>query len=75
MKKYILLLAQFEELKEIWLRKYQNVVLNRSKIILKPKEMMINDDESKFEKSFLKLKRNIDEEKYDKVDLMLLTKF
>ena len=74
-KKYILLLAQFEELKEIWLRKYQNVVLNRSKIILKPKEMMINDDESKFEKSFLKLKRNIDEEKYDKVDLMLLTKF
>ena len=75
-KKFILLLAQFEELKETWLHKYQNVLLNRSKIILKPDKMMKNNnDESKFEKSFKKLNRNIDEEKYDKVDLMLLSKF
>ena len=37
--------------------------------------MKNNNDESKFEKSFKKLNRNIDEEKYDKVDLMLLSKF
>ena len=37
--------------------------------------MLKNDDVTKFEKCFLKLNRNFDEEKFDKVDLKLLSKF
>ena len=71
-KRILLLLTQFDDLKNVWLESYQTVILNYSKIILDPEEIKkIENDEKKYQKCFheILIKRS------DKVNKMLLNKF
>ena len=75
-RSFILLLAQLKDLKNASLPKYQKIVLNATKIILNPDEMLImKQDEILFEECFQKLKTKIEEKNYDKIDLMLINNF
>ena len=74
-KKFILMLFQFEDLKNIWLSENQKIIFNKSKIILDKKEMIKIKNELNFQDNFLKLKRKIVEDKFDKIDLMIIRKF
>ena len=72
----ILLLDQLKHLKNATLPKYQNIVLNGSKIILNRNEMMImQQNETLFHNYFDKIKKKIKEGNYDPVDFMLFNKF
>ena len=72
----ILLLAQLKDLKNATLPKYQNIVLNSTKIILNPKDLMImKEDDNLFQKSFHRVKVKLREQNFDAVDLMLFNKF
>ena len=72
----ILLLDQLKHLKDATLPKYQNIVLNGSKIILHRNEMMImQQNETLFHNYFDKIKKKIKEGNYDPVDFMLFNKF
>ena len=69
------MLFQFEDLKNIWLSENQKIIFNKSKIILDKKEMIKIKNELNFQDNFLKLKRKIVEDKFDKIDLMIIRKF
>ena len=68
-------ITHFEDLKKAWLKSYQTVILNNSKIILDPNNQKKEFDENLFLSSFEKIKKKIRNKKCDEVDIMLVNKF
>ena len=72
-KTIILLLAQLKEFKNASLQEYQKIVHERTKIIMKPQEIIKKKkDDMKFQICFDELKRKIKEKKYNAIDLMII---
>ena len=75
-KRLIILSSQFEDLKKAWLKVYQNVVFDNSKIIIDRDEMnKIKNNNEKLEINFQMLKRKIIKKKGDETDKMIIKKF
>ena len=75
-KRLIILSSQFEDLKKAWLKLYQIVVFDNSKIIIDRDEMTkIKNNYEKLEINFQKLKRKIIKKKADETDWMIFKKF
>ena len=75
-KRLIILSSQFEDLKKAWLKVYQNVVFDNSKIIIDRDEMTkIKNNNEKLEINFQILKRKIIKKKGDETDKMIIKKF
>ena len=75
-KRILLLLGQFEDLKQIFLPLYQNALLEKTKIIMENNHEKKNKKkEDKLPNYFEKLKRRITTKKYSKADKIIFNKF
>jgi hypothetical protein len=74
-KRILLLLGQFEDLKQIFLPLYQNALLEKTKIIMNDHQKNKKKKEDKLPNYFEKLKRKITTKKYSKADKIIFNKF
>ena len=75
-KTILLLLVQLKEFKNASLQEYQKIVHERTKILMKPKEIMEKKkDDMKFQICIQELKRKIKEKRNDAIDSMIINKF
>ena len=74
-KRLLILSTQFEDLKKVWLKEYQYVVLNNSKIIIDKDEITKNkNNNQKLEYYFQQLKKKIIKKKANETDKMIIRK-
>ena len=74
-KRLLILSTQFEDFKKVWLKDYQNVVLNNSKIIIDKDEITKNkNNNQKLVYYFQQLKKKIIKNKANKTDKMIIRK-